>query len=314
MEVKYPIFLSGSCFNISTGISVGGLVANRKTFAGNSLPYVDHLPHTHSLKDMAFSRGLPKWGDHLADELEKLLTFHDPSTIAAVVIEPVAGATGVLPPPEGYLKKIREICTKHGVLLIFDEVISGFGRLGASFATTKFDVKPDIITSAKGLTNAAVPAGAVITQSHIFDTIHAAAHKNPDMQVEFFHGYTYSAHPLAMAAGLATLEVYKEQGIFENAATMSKYWEDSLHSLKGLPNVVDIRNCGLLGAVELTSIPGSPVKRTMDIFDRCFEHGAFIRVTGPALAFSPPLIAEKKHIDRLVETVARSIQESAKQL
>jgi beta-alanine--pyruvate transaminase len=297
-----------------SGVSVGGIVGNRKTFIKNSLPYVDHLSHTHSLKDMAFSRGLPRWGGHLADELERLVAFHDPSTIAAVVMEPVAGATGVLPPPEGYLKKIRDICTKHGILLIMDEVITGFGRLGDSFASKKWDIQPDIITCAKGLTNAAVPAGAVITQSHIFDTIHGAAHKFPEMQVEFYHGYTYSAHPLAMAAGLATIEVYKEQKVFENAAAMSSYWEEGLHSLKGLPNVIDIRNVGLLGAVELASIPGAPVKRSMDIFDRAFEHGVFMRVTGGALAFSPPLVIEKKHIDRIIDTVARSIKESNEQL
>lgn len=174
-----------------TGVSVGGIVGNRKAYSANSLPFVDHLSHTQSLKDMAFSKDLPTWGGHLADELERLVTFHDPSTIAAVIIEPVAGATGVLPPPEGYLQKIREICTKHGILLIFDEVITGFGRLGASFATMKHNVTPDIITMAKGMTNAAVPAGGVITQAHVFDTIHAGAHKNPEMQVEFFHGYTY---------------------------------------------------------------------------------------------------------------------------
>lgn len=297
------------------GISVGGIVGNRKAYSANSLPFVDHLSHTQSLKDMAFSRGLPKWGAHLADELEKLVAFHDPSTIAAVIIEPVAGATGVLPAPEGYLQRIRDICSKHGILLIFDEVITGFGRLGSPFATMKYNVSPDIITCAKGLTNASVPAGAVITQSHVFDAIHAGAHKNPEMQVEFFHGYTYSAHPLAMAAGLATLDVYKEQKIFENAAAMAPYWEEALHSLKGLPNVVDIRNEGLLGAVEMTPLsPTAPVKRTMDIFDRCFDHGAFIRVTGPAVAFSPPLICEKKHIDRLIDIVTRSIHESAKNL
>lgn len=296
------------------GISVGGIVGNRKTFNAQSLPFVDHLSHTHSLKDMAFSKGLPKWGGHLADELEKIVTFHDPSTIAAVIIEPVYGATGVLPPPEGYLKKIREICSKYGILLIFDEVITGFGRLGASFATMKFDVTPDIITCAKGLTNAAVPAGAVITQQHVFDTIHKAAHVNPGMQVEFYHGYTYSAHPLAMAAGLAAVEAYQSEGIFENAAAMAPYWEEGLHSLKGLPNVVDIRNYGLIGAVELASIPGFPVKRSMDIFDRCWNNGLFCRVTGPSMAFSPPLIAEKKHIDQLVDRLGKSIKESAQNL
>jgi beta-alanine--pyruvate transaminase len=296
------------------GVSVGGISTNRKAFAGQHLPFVDHLAHTQSLKDMAFSKGLPTWGEHLADELERLVTFHDPSTIAACIIEPVAGATGVLPPPTGYLKKIREICSKHGILLIFDEVITGFGRLGSPFATLKFDVTPDIITCAKGLTNAAVPAGAVITQSHVFDAIHSAAHKLPEMQVEFYHGYTYSAHPLAMAAGLAALDAYQNEKIWENADKMSSYWEQGLHSLKGLPNVVDIRNCGLLGAVEFTAIPGAPVKRSMDIFDRCFEKGLFMRVVGPAIALSPPLILEKKHVDRIVNTIAEAVKESNEQL
>lgn len=293
------------------GISVGGIMANRKNYSGNLLPNIDHLPHTHSLKDMAFSRGLPKWGAHLADDLEKLIQFHDPTTIAAVMIEPVAGSTGVLVPPEGYLQKVQEICKKYDILLIFDEVITGFGRVGGSFATEKFNVTPDMITCAKGLTNAMVPAGAVICNGKLMDAIHSAAHQNPETQIELFHGYTYTGHPLAMAAGLATLEVYKEMKLFERTDELAPYFEEQLHSLKGLPNIIDIRNYGLMGAVEFAPIPGAPVKRAMDIFDRCFEHGMFVRAAGNALAFSPPLISEKKHIDRLVDTLARSVKESA---
>jgi len=296
------------------GIGVGGILPNRKAFSGNSLPFVDHIPHTHSLKDMAYSRGLPTWGKHLAEELERLVLFHDPSTIAAVIIEPVAGSTGVLVPPEGYLKRIREICTKHDILLIFDEVITGFGRVGGSFATTKYNIQPDIITCAKGLTNGVMPAGAVICHGDIFDTMQKQAHKAPGTQVEFFHGYTYSAHPLAMAAGIATLDVYREQKIFENVDNLAPYFEESLHKLKGLPYVVDIRNCGFMGAVEFEAIPGFPIKRVLDIFNRCFEKGVFVRSTGSVIALSPPLVCEKKHIDQIVDTLRASILESAANL
>lgn len=293
------------------GISIGGLSPNRKAFSSGLLPFVDHISHTHSLKDMAFSKGLPKWGKHLAEDLERVIALHDPSTIAAVFIEPVAGSTGVLPPPEGYLERIREICTKHGILLVFDEVITGFGRVGASFATEKFNVTPDIITCAKGLTNAAVPAGAVISQSHVFEAIHKAAHAQPDTQVEFFHGYTYSAHPLAMAAGMAALEVFEEQKLFENAANLAPYWEELLHSLKDHPHVVDIRNIGLMGAVEFAPVAGAPLRRSMDIFDRAFKKGALVRVSGSTIAMSPPLVSEKKHLELLIDILGRSIKESA---
>eukprot|EP01039_Chlorochromonas_danica_P007568 gene7568-8368_t len=296
------------------GISVGGILPNRKVFSSALLPFVDHLPHTHSLKDMAFSRGQPDWGAHLADELEKLVAFHDASTIAAVIVEPVAGSTGVLPPPKGYLEKIREICTKHNILLIFDEVITGFGRLGSSFATERFNLTPDIITCAKGLTNATVPAGAVICQGHIFDSIYSAAHANPGVQMEFFHGYTYSGHPLAMAAGIATLDVYKEEGLFERAAELEPYLEAGLHSLRDLPHVIDIRNLGLMGAIELAPLPGAPTKRAFDVFDRCFNKGVFVRVSGSAVVMSPPLISEKRHIDKLIDALKESIIDSAKHL
>lgn len=297
------------------GISVGGIVTNRKAFSGNLLPNVDHLPHTHSLEHMAFSRGLPQWGSHLADELEKLVTLHDASNIAAVIVEPVAGSTGVIIPPVGYLKRLKEICQKHDILLIFDEVITGFGRVGNSFAAVQFDVTPDMITCAKGLTNAVVPAGAVIAQSHVYDSImHGASQAGPGTTIELFHGYTYSGHPLAMAAGLAALEVYQEQKLFEKANVLGKYWEDALHSLKGLPHVVDIRNCGLMGAVEFAPVPGHPTKRAVDIFDRCFAKGLMVRNTGSIIAFSPPLICEKEHIDILANIFADAIVESSKQM
>jgi len=295
------------------GISVGGIVTNRKAFSGNLLPKVDHLPHTHSLEHMAFSRGLPEWGVHLADELERLVTLHDASNIAAVIVEPVAGSTGVIMPPVGYLKRLKAICQKHDILLIFDEVITGFGRVGNSFATAQFDVTPDLITCAKGLTNAVVPAGAVIAQSHVYDSIMDGANKaGSGTTIELFHGYTYSGHPLSMAAGLATLEVYHEQKLFEKANLLGQYWEDALHSLKGLPHVIDIRNCGLMGAVEFAAVPGHPTKRAVDIFDRCFAKGLLVRNTGSTIAFSPPLICEKEHIDFLANTFADAIIESSK--
>lgn len=293
------------------GISIGGISPNRKAFSGALLPHVDHLPHTHSLKDMAFSRGQPTWGAHLADELERIVALHDPSTIAAVFVEPVAGSTGVLPPPQGYLERIRDICTKYGILLVFDEVITGFGRLGASFGAVKFNVNPDMITCAKGLTNAAVPAGAVICQGHVFDSIYNAAHAQPDVQIEFFHGYTYSAHPLAMAAGLATMEVFEEQKIFENANSLAPYWEELMFSMKDLPNVVDIRNIGLMGAVELSTIPGAPIRRSMDIFDRAFKKGALVRVAGPTIAMAPPLVSTKQDLEKLISILTSAIKESA---
>jgi beta-alanine--pyruvate transaminase len=296
------------------GISVGGLSGNRKAFSSQLLPFVDHLPHTHSFKDMAFSQGMPTWGAHLAEDLERLCTLHDPSNIAAVIVEPIAGSTGVLPPPVGYLKRIREICDKHGLLLIFDEVITGFGRTGASFATEQFDVTPDMITCAKGLTNGVVPAGAVICQSHIFDTIYTAAHPNKEFNLEMVHGYTYSGHPLAMAAGLATLDVYEEQKLFENSNNLAPYFEQAIHSVKGLPHVIDVRNYGTMGAIEFDLVPGAPFKRIIDIFDRCWQKGVLIRPSGGAIAFSPPLIMDKTHIDRIFNVVAESIVESAKEM
>lgn len=225
------------------------------------------------------------------------------------------GSTGVLPPPVGYLKRLRDICTKNGIILIFDEVITGFGRLGASFAADKFDVTPDMITCAKGLTNGVVPAGAVICREGLYSTLlESAEREGKGSHIEFFHGYTYSGHPLAMAAGLATLEIYKEQDLFHRADKLAPYFQEALHSLKGLPNVVDIRNCGLMGAVEFTPIAGVPTKRAQDIFDRCFQKGTFVRPTGSTIAMSPPLVFEEKDVDRLVNTLAESIIESSKHL
>ncbi len=276
------------------GISVGGIVANRKMF-GTLLTGVDHMPHTHNLSKNAFSRGMPEHGGDLATELERIVTLHDASTIAAVIVEPVAGSTGVLIPPKGYLQKLREICTKHGILLIFDEVITGFGRLGAPFAAQYFDVKPDMITTAKGLTNGVIPMGAVFVTAEIHD----AFMNGPEHMIEFFHGYTYSGNPIASAAALGTLDTYREEGLLTRAAELAQYWEDSLHSLKDCPNVIDIRNIGLIGAIELEPIAGEPTKRAFSAFLKAYEKGLLIRTTGDIIALSPPLIITKAEIDEL---------------
>ncbi len=280
------------------GISVGGIVSNRKTF-GTLLAGVDHLPHTHDLSRNAYTRGEPEHGLNLADELERIVALHDASTIAAVIVEPVAGSTGVLIPPKGYLKRLREICDRHGILLIFDEVITGFGRLGAPFATDYFGVKPDLFTTAKGITNAVVPMGAVFCRDGIYDAFMDA----PDNSIELFHGYTYSGHPLACAAGLATIDLYKDEGLFERAAELAPYWEDGLHSLKGGNHVIDIRNIGMVGAIELEGIAGKPTARAFDAFLQAYDKGLLIRTTGDIIALSPPLIVEKSHIDFIVDTV-----------
>jgi beta-alanine--pyruvate transaminase len=285
------------------GISVGGIVANRKFF-GSLLTGVDHLPHTHLLAQNAFSRAEPEHGGNLADELERIVTLHDASTIAAVIVEPVACSTGVLIPPKGYLKRLREICDKHGILLIFDEVITGFGRLGASFATEYFGVTPDMITCAKGLTNGSIPMGAVICRKGIYDAFMDA----PENTIELFHGYTYSGHPVACAAGVASLELYKEEGLFERARSLSGYWEDAVHSLKGLPNVIDIRNLGLLCGIELEARPGKPTARAFEAFLTCYEKGVLIRTTGDIIALSPPLIVEKSHIDEIFGTIGEVLR------
>ena len=276
------------------GISVGGMVNNRKWF-GSMLPGVDHLPHTHDLAKNAYTRGVPEHGANLADELERIVALHDASNIAAVIVEPVAGSTGVLIPPKGYLERLRSICTRHGILLIFDEVITGFGRLGSPFGTSFFGVQPDMITMAKGLTNGAVPMGAVAASDQIYD----AFMQGPEGAIELFHGYTYSAHPVACAAGIATQEIYRKEGLLTRANDMAAYWADGVHSLKGLPHVIDLRNLGLIGAVELDPIPGKPGLRGYNTFVRAFEQGLLIRVTGDIVAMSPPLIIEKQHIDQV---------------
>jgi beta-alanine--pyruvate transaminase len=285
------------------GISVGGIANNRRNF-GTLLAGVDHLPHTYNRAEMAFSRGQPDWGAHLADELERLVALHDASTIAAVIVEPMAGSTGVLVPPTGYLERLREICDAHGIVLIFDEVITGFGRLGAAFAAEKFDILPDMITMAKGLTNAAVPMAAVGVRKGIYD----AFMDGPPGMVELFHGYTYSGHPLACAAAIATLEIYAEEGLFARAADLASYWEDAVHSLKGRPHVVDLRNIGLVGAVELEPRDGEPGARAFDAFVRCFESGLLVRQTGDILALSPPLIIEKAQIDEIFTILGDVLQ------
>ncbi|MSO77616.1 MAG: aspartate aminotransferase family protein [Alphaproteobacteria bacterium] len=287
------------------GTSVGGIKNNRKMFSSMMLPGVDHMPHTHDPAHMAFSRGQPEWGAHLADDLLRLIDLHDASTIAAVIVEPVAGSTGVLPPPKGYLERLRKITEDHGILLIFDEVITGFGRLGAAFAAEKFGIVPDMMTIAKGLTNATVPASAVVCREGIYQ----AFMQGPEWMVELFHGYTYSAHPLAVAAGLATLDVYRDEGLFERAADLSPYWEDAVHSLKGLPNVIDLRNLGLMAGVDLAPRPGKPTLRGYDVFLKCYERGVYIRYTGDTLAMSPPLIAEKSEIDKMFSILAEVIKE-----
>ncbi|NKJ33935.1 aspartate aminotransferase family protein [Rhizobium sp. SG570] len=285
------------------GISVGGIVTNRKMF-GTLLTGIDHMPHTHVPGKNAFTRGEPEHGGDIASELERIVTLHDASTIAAVIVEPVAGSTGVLIPPKGYLQKLREICTKHGILLIFDEVITGFGRLGTPFAAQYYDVKPDIITTAKGLTNGVIPMGAVFVTSEIHD----AFMQGPEHMIEFFHGYTYSGNPIASAAALATLDTYKEEGLLTRAAELSDYWADALHSLKDCPNVIDIRNTGLIGAIELDPIAGEPTKRAFTAFLKAYEKGLLIRTTGDIIALSPPLIIEKHHIDELFGKLREILQ------
>ncbi|MBN8951258.1 MULTISPECIES: aspartate aminotransferase family protein [unclassified Rhizobium] len=285
------------------GISVGGIVTNRKMF-GTLLTGVDHMPHTHLPGKNAFTRGEPEHGGDIASELERIVTLHDASTIAAVIVEPVAGSTGVLIPPKGYLQKLREICTKHGILLIFDEVITGFGRLGTPFAAQYYDVKPDMITTAKGLTNGVIPMGAVFVTSEIHD----AFMQGPEHMIEFFHGYTYSGNPIASAAALATLDTYKEEGLLTRAAELSDYWADALHSLKDCPNVIDVRNTGLIGAIELDPIAGEPTKRAFTAFLKAYEKGLLIRTTGDIIALSPPLIIEKHHIDELFGKLREILQ------
>ena len=287
------------------GMSVGGIGANRKQF-GALLPYVDHLPHTHAPEHNAFSRGAPAWGAHLADALDHLVALHG-DTIAAVMVEPVAGSTGVLVPPRGYLERLRARCDKHGILLIYDEVITGFGRIGAPFGAERLGVIPDMMTMAKGLTNAAVPMGAVAVREDIY----AAIVDGAPAGIELFHGYTYSGHPLASAAAIAAVDLHRSDDLPGRARAMEGYFEDGAHHLKGLPNVIDIRNLGLVAGIELQPRPGKPTDRALRIFERCFDAGVLIRTTGDIIALSPPLIVERPHVDRIFATIADAIRAEA---
>ncbi len=285
------------------GISVGGMVGNRKHF-GAMLAGVDHIRHTHDIARNAFSRGEPEHGAELADDLERLVALHDASTIAAVIVEPVAGSAGVLIPPKGYLQRLRQTCDKHGILLIFDEVITGFGRLGAAFGADYFGVTPDIMTTAKGLTNGVIPMGAVFVKKDIYESFM----NGPEHLIEFFHGYTYSGNPASSAASLATLDIYQREGLLTRASELADYWADALFSLKGLPHVIDIRAIGLVGAVELEPIAGQPAKRAFAAFLGSYEQGFLIRTTGDTIAMSPPLIIQKSEIDELVGKLAGVIK------
>ncbi len=286
------------------GISVGGMVANRKMFASLMIPGVDHLPHTYNPAEMRFSKGQPDWGVHLVEELERLVALHDASTIAAVIVEPMQGSTGVLVPPKGYLKRLREICTKHGILLIFDEVITGFGRLGTPFGADYFDVQPDLTTFAKAVNNATVPLGGVIVR----DDIHQAFMTGPEHMIEFFHGYTYSAHPLAVAAAHATLDVMQDEKLIARAAELAPVLERALHTLQGEPHVIDIRNLGLAGAVELAPIAGKPGLRAIQAFENALNQGQMVRFSGEILAVAPPFISTVAEVEGMVEGIRRALR------
>ncbi len=286
------------------GISVGGITPNRKAFSGALLPSVDHLSHTHNLEHNAFSHGQPAWGEHLADQLEELIDLHDASTIAAVIVEPMAGSAGVLLPPKGYLEKLRAITEKHGILLIFDEVITAFGRLGAATASEFFGVTPDLITLAKGISNASVPCGAVAIRREIHDSIIGSAADG----IELFHGYTYSGHPLAMAAVLATLGIYERDKLFARAHGLAPRFEAAAHKLQGTRHIVDIRNLGMVAGIELASRPGAPGARTAEAFQACFDQGVLLRYTGDTIAVSPPLIIEEEQIDQLFGTIKQVLE------
>lgn len=288
------------------GISVGGIVNNRKHF-GTLLTGVDHLRHTHDLSRNAFSRGCPEHGAELADDLIRIAELHVPSTIAAVIVEPMAGSTGVLMPPVGYLKRLREICDRYGILLIFDEVITAYGRLGTASAAEYFGVKPDIITTAKGLTNGVIPMGAVIVDENIYNS----AMEHATAPIELFHGYTYSAHPMAVAAALATLETYRTNDMFARAAALSPLWEEAVHNLKGLPNVIDLRNLGLVAGIELSSRPGAPGARAAEAMKTAWDEGLMIRVTGDIIALSPPFIITEDEIHTLFGKLADILRKLA---
>jgi len=287
------------------GISVGGLVNNRRAFL--TLPGADHLRHTHDLERNAFSRGQPAHGAERADDLERLIALHGAETIAAVIVEPVAGSAGVLPPPVGYLERLRALCSRHGILLIFDEVITGFGRLGAPFAAQFFGVTPDLMTTAKGVTNGAFPMGAVFAGR----AVHDAMMQGSDKAIELFHGYTYSGHPAACAAGLATLEIYRREGLLTRAAELSPAWEAAVHGLRDCPHVIDIRNLGLMAAVELAPRPDAPGARGYEAFVRTLKAGALVRFTGDTIALSPPLIVSTEEIERLAEILRAVLEQVA---
>ena len=286
------------------GISVGGMVANRKMYAPLMMQGVDHLPHTHNLKEMAYSRGMPSWGAHLADELERIVALHDASTIAAVIVEPMQGSAGVIVPPQGYLQRLREICTRHGILLIFDEVITGFGRMGDWFGAQAFGVQPDLITFAKGVNNGTVPMGGVIARQDIYD----AFMQGPDYAVELFHGYTYSGHPLAVAAAHATLDILEAEDVPQRYAALGKLLEEGVHSLRGEPNVIDVRNCAAAAAFELSPLPGQPGLRAIRLFEDALKRGLLVRFTGDTIALAPPAISTADEIQRLVEGLRASIR------
>ena len=289
------------------GISVGGMGNNRKAFGSSLLPGIDHLPHTLDLKRNAFTRGLPEHGVELADELERLVTLHGAENIAAVIVEPMSGSAGVILPPQGYLQRLREITKKHGILLIFDEVITGFGRVGEAFAAQRWGVTPDILTCAKGLTNGAVPMGAVF----VSEQIHEAFMHGPESTIEFFHGYTYSGHPVACAAALATQDIYQRENLFQKAVELEDYWQDALFSLQGLPNVTDIRTVGLVAGIQFAPHAEGVGKRGYEVFRQCFEDGLLARASGDTIALSPALIVEREHIDAMVERLAGAIRKAA---
>lgn len=289
------------------GMSVGGIPGNRKVFSAALLPGVDHIRHTYSPADMAYSRGQPVWGAQLAEDLERLVALHDASNIAALIVEPVSGSTGILVPPIGYLQRLREICDKYGILLIFDEVITAFGRVGAPFAAARFGVTPDIITTAKGLTNGVIPMGAVIVREQVYQ----ALMQGPEHAVELFHGYTYSGHPVAAAAGLATFEVYREEDSFARARALEPVFEEAIHALKGEPHVVDIRNFGLMGGIELAPRAGAPGERGFEVFLKCFEAGVVIRNGGDILQFSPFLDSTPDELGRIFDTVRTALRSVA---
>jgi len=288
------------------GMSVGGIGVNRRQF-GQLLPAVDHLPHTQDLARNAFSRGLPEHGAEKADVLEALVALHGADTIAAVIVEPVAGSTGVLPPPKGYLERLRSLCTKHGILLIFDEVITGFGRTGTPFAATTFGIAADILTTAKGVTNGVVPAGAVFVQR----AVHDALMQGPESAVELLHGYTYSGHPTACAAGLAVLDIYAREALLTRGAELAPSFEDAVHSLRELPNVIDIRNFGLMAAIELAPRAEGPGRRGYEVMVDCFRSGLLVRAAGDAIALSPPLIAEREHFEEMAAILGEAIKRAS---